>query len=234
MSSERWPAIGSAVLHDGDEVRVVRERVLIGAPGFEAVEIERPEDAPSLIQGWCSRADSAVLIPYWAELWPASRAIARSVAQGPSLAGLSVLDFGCGLGLPGVAAGLRGATVSFADNHPDALVFARRNARVAGLDDASFLEVDWRDPSWARAFDLVLGGDVIYDRSEHEPIVALLEILLAGGGTAWLGDPSRESTKSFLADWTSHETRVATSRTLEAVPGEDIAIVIHELRLRPS
>jgi predicted nicotinamide N-methyase len=201
---------------------------------IESIEIERPEDAPSLLQGWCNRADAAVLIPYWAELWPAARAIARCLVDGPPLDGQTVLDLGCGLGLTGVAAGLRGAHVTFADNHPDALDFARRNAAVARLPHVSFLKVDWRDSSWARSYDLVLGGDVIYDRSEHEPMVGLLERLLSGGGRAWLGDPSRESAKSFLEDWTSLASRTATSRTLEPQPGEDVTIVIHELRLSPD
>lgn len=231
MTVPSWPTVGSAVLIDGDEVRVVRETIPLAGPWLETIDIERPEDAPSLLQGWCNRADPAVLIPYWAELWPAARAIARRLAEGPDLSHRSVLDLGCGLGLTGLVAGLRGAKVTFADNHPDALDFARRNARAVGLVDADFIEVDWRDVTWARPFDLVLGGDVIYDRTDHEPIAGLLERLLAGGGTAWLADPSRDSARSFLADWTSRVGGAVVSSPLDVQPGEDVPIIIHELRL---
>src|SRR5881397_3704618 len=126
MRTVPWPDAGVATLSDGDQVRVVRESVALG--GFiGTVAIERPEDAPSLLQGWCNQADPGVPIPYWAEIWPASRAIARRLAAGERLDGRAVLDLGCGLGLAGIAAGLCGAEVTFVDRHPDALGFARRN-----------------------------------------------------------------------------------------------------------
>ena len=229
MTAALWPAVGSETLLDGDEVCVVREVVLVGTSAIREIAIERPEDPPSLLQGWCDRADPAVPIPYWAEIWPASRAIARRLAAGPLLAGTSTLDLGCGLGLSGVAAGLMGSRVTFADNHPDALVFARKNARAAGLSDAGFLGVDWHEPSWARPFDLVLGADVIYDRGAHEAILGILEKLLAGGGTAWLGDPCRDIAKAFLDEWAKQHAAVTIR--IEAVAGEEVASAIHELRL---
>lgn len=209
------------VLADGEEVETLFETVPLGA---RSITIERPEDPGSLIQGWCDLADPDVLIPYWAEIWPSSRAIARRLTEEGELRGATVLDLGCGLGLAGIAAGLRGGRVTFADNHPDALAFARRNAEEAGLVDAKFLLVDWRSPGWARPFDRVLGADVIYDRSEHEPIADLLSLLLEEGGTAWLGDPGRDAAKAFVEDWVSRGRR-ARSVIVEGA-------TIHELTSR--
>lgn len=217
-------------LADGEEVRVVREAVPIGVGGIDAITIERPEDPGSLIQGWCDRADPDVLIPYWAEIWPSARAIARRLAAVGALEGATVLDLGCGLGLSGIAAGLLGGRVTFADNHPDALSFARRNAAAAGLLDMQFLLVDWRTPEWARPFDRVLGADVIYERPEHEPIADLLGVLLAEGGSAWLGDPCREAANDFVAGWVSRGGRAQSVR-VEPHPGEERAAIVHELRL---
>jgi predicted nicotinamide N-methyase len=200
---------------------VLREAIPFGDG---SIVIERPEDPASLIQGWCNLADPDVLIPYWAEIWPSSRAIAARLEQEGALSGRTVLDLGCGLGLAGIAAGRLGGRVTFADNHPDALAFARRNAVEAGLRDAEFLHVDWRFPQWARPFDRVLGADVIYDRAEHEPIADLLEILLADGGTAWLGEPNRESAKAFLNDWEARGRRARSVRVEAAI--------VHELTSR--
>src|SRR5438093_521019 len=146
MRSAPWPDVGIATLSDGEKVQVIRESVDLGGV-LGTIHVERPEDPPSLLQGWCARADPAAPIPYWAEIWTASRAIARRLAAGPSLDGAAVLDLGCGLGLSGLAACLRGGEVSFADNHPDALDFARRNARAAGLSRTEFFRVDWREPA---------------------------------------------------------------------------------------
>src|SRR5437870_12373463 len=99
-----WPESGVATLSDGEKVQVIRESVDLGGV-LGTIDIQRPEDPPSLLQGWCDRADPAAPIPYWAEIWTASRAIARRLAAGPSLEGAAVLDLGCGLGLSGLAAG---------------------------------------------------------------------------------------------------------------------------------
>jgi 2-polyprenyl-3-methyl-5-hydroxy-6-metoxy-1,4-benzoquinol methylase len=230
MNQVSWPDAGLTTLSDGDEVRVVREAVDLGGD-LGIVDIERPEDPPSLLQGWCDLADPQVPIPFWAEIWAASRAIARRLAAGASLAGVDVLDLGCGLGLCGIAAGLRGGTVTFADHHPDALDFAMRNASAAGLSRAEFRLVDWREPIWAHPFGLVLGADVIYDRIEHEAIAELLELLLSGGGTAWLGDPCRELAERFLADWVGRGG-LATTVRVEPFPGEEAHAKIHDLKTK--
>ena len=47
-------------------------------------------------------------LPYWAELWPAATALAAAL---PDVAGLRVVELGCGLGLPSLVAAARGADV---------------------------------------------------------------------------------------------------------------------------
>jgi len=48
-------------------------------------------------------------LPYWAELWPAARALAAAL---PPVAGLRVVELGCGLGLPSLVAAAGGAEVA--------------------------------------------------------------------------------------------------------------------------
>lgn len=231
MKAPSWPSAGEARLTDGGHVCVVLESVMLGGAAGAWVEIERPEDPGALLQEWCDRADPAVPIPYWGEIWPASRALARRLTGGRSLSGQSVLDFGCGLGLAGIAAALRGGSVTFLDYNPDAIAFAMRNAARAGVSGASFLAADWRDRRWARPYDLVLGADVIYDRTDHHPVAEIMSILLASGGIAWIGEPRRASTESFLADWRAAMGRNVTTWGGQGFPGEEVEVAIHELSL---
>ena len=111
-------------------------------------------------------------LPYWAELWPAARALAEEL---PDVRGLRVVDLGCGLGLTALVAAAKGARVTAVDWAADAVVLLEENAARNGL--ALRAEVrDWREP-WDERFDLALAADVLYERRNVEPVLArLLEL----------------------------------------------------------
>ena len=91
--------------------------------------VEHPPDAVELIDEEAFEHEE--FLPYWAELWPSAVALARVVA-GRRVRGASVLELGCGLALPSIAAALGGARVLATDWSPEALVFAHRNAARNG------------------------------------------------------------------------------------------------------
>ena len=74
-------------------------------------------------------------LPYWADLWPAARMLAKAVLAEPWPPGLTALEVGCGLGLPGVAALASGLRVAFSDYDATAVRFAADNARLNGFTD---------------------------------------------------------------------------------------------------
>jgi predicted nicotinamide N-methyase len=111
-------------------------------------------------------------LPYWAELWPAATALAVAL---PDVAGLRVVELGCGLGLPSLVAAARGADVTASDWAEDAVELLRENAARNGL--ALRAEVrDWREP-WPERFDVVLAADVLYERRNVEPLLERLREL---------------------------------------------------------
>lgn len=134
--------------------------------------------------------------PYWAELWPASVALARELMRGPARHGRA-LDVGCGLGLAGIAAGLKGAEVTFADREPDALAFARFNAAHNGVSGASTVLLDWNRALPDGPFDLILLADVTYSERNHVPLLRLIEHCLAADGVAIAADPFRAGGAAF-------------------------------------
>src|SRR5207244_3110406 len=110
---------------------LARETVVVGAAAFR---IDRPADSSGLIHD--SATGSAFArdddLPFWADLWPASRMLAKAVLRQPWTPGLTALELGCGLGLPGVAALARGLRVIFSDRDRTALRFAGSNAALNG------------------------------------------------------------------------------------------------------
>src|ERR1700704_5539688 len=81
-------------------------------------------------------------MPYWADLWPAARMLAKAILHEPWLPGIEALEVGCGLGLPGIVALSLGVKVTFSDYDACALRFAADNARLNGCNDFRTLQLD--------------------------------------------------------------------------------------------
>lgn len=138
-------------------------------------------------------------LPYWAELWPSSVALAQHVVQRLEVAGRRVLELGCGLGLVGVVAALRGGHVLCTDYEADALAFARYNAYRNACRRMRFRLVDWRRPALRRRYDYILASDVIYEARNFGPLVAVLRRYLSRGGAAVFSEPGRVNAIPFFA-----------------------------------
>ena len=87
----------------------------------------RPPSADELIDEAAFAVEE--FLPYWAELWPSGVALAEHVGE-RDLAGRRVLELGAGLGLPSLAAALRGADVLATDWADDAVALLARERRA--------------------------------------------------------------------------------------------------------
>jgi predicted nicotinamide N-methyase len=106
------------------------------------------------------------------------------------VAGRSVLDLGSGSGLVAVAAALAGATrVTASDIDPFSHTAVEVNAAANGVGPIAVLgDVLGEEPP---AVDVVLAGDVCYDRVMSERVLPWLRTARAGGAEVYLGDPGR-------------------------------------------
>ncbi len=129
--------------------------------------LRRPVSPEALIDEDAFARDE--FLPYWAELWPAATALARAL---PDVAGLRVVELGCGLGVPSLVAAARGAEVTATDWSEEAIELLQANAERNGLRVATEVR-DWRDP-WGERFDLALAADVLYERRNVAPVLARL------------------------------------------------------------
>jgi predicted nicotinamide N-methyase len=138
----------------------------------------------------------APVAPYWSVLWRSGVALAREL-DGVALRGLRVVELGCGLAVPSIAAARAGAAVLATDVCAEALTLVASNARANDVRVETAM-VDWAEPDELirRApFDLVLAADVLYERASVAPLLSLLPRLAP---EAWLADPGRPAAEAFF------------------------------------
>lgn len=141
--------------------------------------------------------DATEYMPYWAYLWPSAIHMARLVHRASWTTNGDVLELGAGIGLVGLAALARGNRVTFSDYEPQAVQLALHNAEINGLSArAQSLVLDWRQPT-AQIYPVIVGCEVIYEDRNHEPILRLLQSMLAPDGIAWFGDGGRWRAERF-------------------------------------
>src|SRR5207247_4950618 len=171
----------------------VLERVSVGDASvarWRVAALERHLDRAALL------AADAPEPPYWAHLWSGAVVLAGAMPRGAG----TVLELGCGLGLPGLTAACRGARVTFVDRERVALAFVRASAAANGLGAVDLVAADAARPALAARFDLVLAAELVYDRAAFPALARALAGHLVPGGRALLADAGRIDTRPFYAE----------------------------------
>ena len=176
-----------------DPIAFIRAQTAIAAPPL--VPELRLHLATEITPIWqateTTLAETGLPPPYWAFAWPGGQALARYVLDRPAtVAGARVLDFAAGGGLAAIAAARAGASlVVAADTDRFAAAAIGLNAALNGVrvetataDLVGRFDLD---------FDVVLAGDVCYERPMAGRVADLLRRLAADGATVLLGDPGR-------------------------------------------
>ena len=128
--------------------------------------------------------------PFWAFAWAGGQGLARYVLDHPeAVLGRRVLDFASGSGLVAIAAMKAGAAaVIAADIDPFCDTAIALNLDANGVE-AQFLGTDCvgTDDGW----DVVLAGDVFYDKAFADRLLPWFASLRARGAEVLVGDPGR-------------------------------------------
>ena len=148
--------------------------------------------------------------PFWAFAWAGGQALARHVLDHPGLvAGRRVLDFASGSGLVGIAAMKAGAlSADCADIDP----FARAAIALNGASNGVALTPRGADLIGAgEGWDVVLAGDIAYERDLAARVFAWQLALAARGAVVLIGAPGRtylpKDRLEKLADYSVPVTR---------------------------
>lgn len=128
--------------------------------------------------------------PFWAFAWAGGQGLARYVLDNPgTVRGKQVLDFASGSGLVAIAAMKAGAAaVIAADIDPFCETAIALNLEANAVN-AEFLGTDCvgSDDGW----DVVLAGDVFYDKAFADRLKPWFAGLRARGAEILVGDPGR-------------------------------------------
>lgn len=128
--------------------------------------------------------------PFWAFAWAGGQGLARYILDHPyEVSGKRVIDFASGSGLVAIAASMAGAVQVLAvDIDPWAEGAIEMNAAInnveLGISSANIIgkEID---------ADVLLAGDVFYDRDFAEALLPWLSALALKGVHVLVGDPGR-------------------------------------------
>jgi predicted nicotinamide N-methyase len=128
--------------------------------------------------------------PYWAFAWAGGQALTRFLLDHPDwVKGKRVLDFAAGSGLSAIGAAKAGAALVQAAEIDDyAIAAIALNARINDVAIELLREdLVGVDPRW----DVVLAGDVCYERPMAERVIAWFRALAGRGVAILMGDPGR-------------------------------------------
>ncbi|MCB1541894.1 MAG: methyltransferase [Rhodoblastus sp.] len=187
---------------------------LLAVPHAPEISLQLADEATAL---WEKTEDELGEIglppPFWAFAWAGGQALARYILDRPEIvAGKHVLDFASGSGLVAIAAAKAGARAVEASEIDVFAVDAMTiNAQANGASISPRLgDMVNADEGW----EVVLAGDVSYERDMARRVTDWLEQLAARGATVLVGDPGR----SYLARERLEpvaEYRVPVTRALE-------------------
>ena len=177
----------------GDPAAFIRAETRVKpVPHAEEIRLHLADEAMDLWQRTEEELGELGLPPpFWAFAWAGGQALARYILDTPDLvAGKTVTDFACGSGLVGIAALIAGAKSCHAvDIDSFAIEATRLNADLNGVE-ISVEQADITDAGPLET-DLLFCGDVFYDKTMADKVLAFLDRTLDRGTPVLIGDPGR-------------------------------------------
>jgi predicted nicotinamide N-methyase len=132
--------------------------------------------------------------PYWAFAWAGGQALARYVLDNPqAVAGKRALDLAAGSGLVAIAAAKAGAAPVIAidiDEFTEAAVALNGEANGVYVD-VTVLDILDHPAAAEPRHDVILVGDLFYERDTAARALAFLERQVTTGTRVLIGDPGR-------------------------------------------
>ncbi|HUR16436.1 MAG TPA: hypothetical protein VMZ33_04080, partial [Candidatus Limnocylindrales bacterium] len=202
----------------------------------------RPDDVSRESLFEAGRADPDKQMPYWAKVWPSGVALADVVVERrEEITGRQILELGAGLGVTASAVLEYGGDLVTADYSALPLAHCRLTTLVNTGRAPEATCFNWRHdaeiravmalPRFSNGFPLIIGGDLLYEGRDAEPLLNVIERMLTPDGQLWLAEPVRRTAQRFLDSAVEHgwdiESRQVKAHWPDATDGP---VNLHFLR----
>jgi len=135
--------------------------------------------------------------PLFGIIWDSGRMLARMMVD-YEVAGRSILEIGCGIGLASLVLNQRNADITATDYHPEVADFLKLNASLNGGLPIPFVRTSWDDMNSALPrFDLLIGSDLLYERGYAESLSAFIDRHAQPSCEVLIVDPGRSECGRF-------------------------------------
>lgn len=200
-----------------------------------ALKLARVEDIDMLFNDLVQKGDQHIdvkdeRIPYWADLWPSAIALSIHLVKTKLIKNSSsVLEIGCGLGLPGIVAGMLGGNVTFTDYMPEPLEFARYNWQLNNIASASFKILDWRMLKDVTATEILLASDIAYEKRSFDVLINAFKQLSKQDGLIVMSEPNRKYAAVFFNSLNGHGFNFKTFSYTVALNNINTNVNVYEI-----
>lgn len=178
------------------ETKTERVNIAGGAPLNVRSLLDRQQFADPLGEAE-ALGISAATWPIFGLLWPSSHKLAE-LMQAMELDGRRVLEIGCGLALASLVVHRRRGDITASDCHPLTEIFLQANVSLNDLPALTYRTGHWgRDNPLLGEFDLIIGGDVLYERDQPEQLADFIALHAAQKSEVIIIDPNRGNTAAF-------------------------------------
>jgi predicted nicotinamide N-methyase len=190
--------------------------------------------APKSLDKFIDPGDILHDFPLWAKIWEASIILSDYLSGMPIDPEKRFLEIGCGMGVVGIVASAFGHRVIMTEYNPDALNFARANARAnLSLDDTGLeiTELDWGKPRLEGLFDYIIGSEVIYKEKDYQPILKLFKTFLKPSGEIILAEGVRKTSMEFLEQMSEIFNITAKKKILRSSE-EEVRVILARMKFK--
>lgn len=174
--------------------------------GFKLTTIRDIDESIDILCDFFGEADqdnslAEKYCPYFGALWEAGIGLSQFL-ENYNLNNKSVLEIGCGLGLPSFIITRKKGHVIATDFHLDVPLFLEKNQKVNNIS-FPYRVMNWRDEiertkADLGTFDLVIGSDILYEGQHPKEVAKALIAFLKPNGKIILADPGRAYIQQFV------------------------------------